>query len=177
MAVQLAVRAAARLFFAVEAATVWDVLTSWGSAWSLWQVVAAASPVPVWGSLLTSASGSGGPTAGSAWISGGPRLGGCWAAVAAAPVQDAADPRVRRGCVAKGQVGLALVVNGKSWDHAVGVICVQEAGGQTSDWSGKPLDLAADLTSRRIIYPSGGVLVTNGVLHDKLVEMISANYN
>lgn len=64
----------------------------------------------------------------------------------------------------------------KSWDHAVGVICVQEAGGQTSDWSGKPLDLAADLTSRRIIYPSGGVLVTNGVLHDKLVEMISANY-
>ncbi|CAL5072156.1 unnamed protein product [Urochloa decumbens] len=64
----------------------------------------------------------------------------------------------------------------KSWDHAVGVICVQEAGGQISDWSGEPLDLAADLTSRRIIYPSGGVLVTNGALHDKLVEMISANY-
>ncbi|CAL5083485.1 unnamed protein product [Urochloa decumbens] len=64
----------------------------------------------------------------------------------------------------------------KSWDHAVGVICVQEAGGQISDWSGEPLDLAADLTSRRIIYPSGGVLVTNGGLHDKLVEMISANY-
>ncbi|XP_062187696.1 putative PAP-specific phosphatase, mitochondrial [Phragmites australis] len=64
----------------------------------------------------------------------------------------------------------------KSWDHAVGVICVQEAGGQISDWSGKTLDLAADLTSRRIIYPSGGVLVTNGALHDKLVEMISANY-
>ncbi|KAG8099682.1 hypothetical protein GUJ93_ZPchr0013g35594 [Zizania palustris] len=37
----------------------------------------------------------------------------------------------------------------KSWDHAVGVICVQEAGGQISDWSGKPLDLAADLTGRR----------------------------
>nr|CAB3458312.1 unnamed protein product [Digitaria exilis] len=51
-----------------------------------------------------------------------------------------------------------------------------EAGGQISDWSGKPLDLAADLTSCRIIYPSGGILVTNGVLHDKLVEMISANY-
>ncbi|KAL5197023.1 hypothetical protein ABZP36_000535 [Zizania latifolia] len=64
----------------------------------------------------------------------------------------------------------------KSWDHAVGVICVQEAGGQVSDWSGKPLDLAADLTGRRVIYPSGGVLVTNGALHDKLVEMISANF-
>ncbi|XP_047066648.1 putative PAP-specific phosphatase, mitochondrial [Lolium rigidum] len=64
----------------------------------------------------------------------------------------------------------------KAWDHAVGVICVQEAGGQISDWSGKPLDLAADLTGRRIIYPSGGVLVTNGALHDKLVELISADY-
>ncbi|CAL5072157.1 unnamed protein product [Urochloa decumbens] len=53
---------------------------------------------------------------------------------------------------------------------------IKEAGGQISDWSGEPLDLAADLTSRRIIYPSGGVLVTNGALHDKLVEMISANY-
>uniref|UniRef100_A0ACD5YVY5 Uncharacterized protein n=1 Tax=Avena sativa TaxID=4498 RepID=A0ACD5YVY5_AVESA len=64
----------------------------------------------------------------------------------------------------------------KSWDHAVGVICVQEAGGQISDWSGKPLDLAADLTGRRIIYPWGGVLVTNGALHDKLVELISSDY-
>ncbi|KAL6856076.1 hypothetical protein ACP4OV_018878 [Aristida adscensionis] len=64
----------------------------------------------------------------------------------------------------------------KSWDHAVGVICVQEAGGQVSDWSGKPLDLEADLTSRRNIYPWGGFLATNGALHDELVEMISANY-
>uniref|UniRef100_R7W4R8 Putative PAP-specific phosphatase, mitochondrial n=1 Tax=Aegilops tauschii TaxID=37682 RepID=R7W4R8_AEGTA len=64
----------------------------------------------------------------------------------------------------------------KAWDHAVGVICVEEAGGQTCDWSGKPLDFGADLTGRRIIYPSGGVLATNGALHDKLVEMVSANY-
>jgi len=47
MAVQLAVRAAARLFFAVEAATVGDELASWGSAWSLGQVVAPASPAAV----------------------------------------------------------------------------------------------------------------------------------
>uniref|UniRef100_A0A0E0ED22 3'(2'),5'-bisphosphate nucleotidase n=1 Tax=Oryza meridionalis TaxID=40149 RepID=A0A0E0ED22_9ORYZ len=70
----------------------------------------------------------------------------------------------------------ARTKNLKSWDHAVGVICVQEAGGQISDWSGKPLDLAADLTGRRDIYPSGGVLVTNGALHGELVEMISANH-
>ncbi|CAM0949369.1 unnamed protein product [Alopecurus aequalis] len=64
----------------------------------------------------------------------------------------------------------------KSWDHAVGVICVEEAGGKTCDWSGKPLDFAADQTGRRIIYPTGGILSTNGALHDKLVEMVSENY-
>ena len=86
MAVQLAVRAAVRLFFAVVAATVGDGLASWGSAWSLGQGVAPASPAA---SLLASASGSGGPRTEFAWISGGPRLGGRWATVAAGPVQDA----------------------------------------------------------------------------------------
>ncbi|EES17739.1 putative PAP-specific phosphatase, mitochondrial [Sorghum bicolor] len=65
----------------------------------------------------------------------------------------------------------------KAWDHAVGVICVQEAGGQTCDWRGEPLDFAADQTGRRIIYPWGGVLATNCALHDELVEMITATYN
>ncbi|XP_042487985.1 putative PAP-specific phosphatase, mitochondrial [Macadamia integrifolia] len=32
----------------------------------------------------------------------------------------------------------------KAWDHAVGVICVHEAGGQVTDWKGSQLDLAAD---------------------------------
>ncbi|KAM0863975.1 hypothetical protein ACQ4PT_044232 [Festuca glaucescens] len=63
-----------------------------------------------------------------------------------------------------------------AWDHAVGVICVEEAGGQICDWSGKPLDFAADRTGRRIIYPTGGILSTNAALHDKLVEMVSENY-
>uniref|UniRef100_A0A0E0HRW1 3'(2'),5'-bisphosphate nucleotidase n=1 Tax=Oryza nivara TaxID=4536 RepID=A0A0E0HRW1_ORYNI len=64
----------------------------------------------------------------------------------------------------------------KSWDHTVGVICVQEAGGQVTDWRGEPLDLEADLTGRRDIYPHGGILITNGVLHNKLAELIKANY-
>nr|CAD1841226.1 unnamed protein product [Ananas comosus var. bracteatus] len=63
----------------------------------------------------------------------------------------------------------------KVWDHAVGVICVNEAGGQVSDWSGNQLDFAADTIGRRIIFPSGGVLVTNGKLHGELTEMISSN--
>ncbi|OEL35414.1 putative PAP-specific phosphatase, mitochondrial [Dichanthelium oligosanthes] len=62
-----------------------------------------------------------------------------------------------------------------SWRSGLDLPCLLRQD-YISDWSGKPLDLAADLTSRRIIYPSGGVLVTNGALHDRLVEMISANY-
>lgn len=63
----------------------------------------------------------------------------------------------------------------KVWDHAVGIICVHEAGGKVTDWEGSSLDFAADQTERRLIFPSGGVLVTNGSLHSKIIEMISSN--
>ncbi|OVA07983.1 Inositol monophosphatase [Macleaya cordata] len=62
----------------------------------------------------------------------------------------------------------------KAWDHAVGVICVHEAGGQVTDWKGSQLDLAADQMERRIIFPSGGVLVTNGNLHNEILEILSS---
>ncbi|XP_024631860.1 putative PAP-specific phosphatase, mitochondrial isoform X2 [Medicago truncatula] len=61
----------------------------------------------------------------------------------------------------------------KAWDHAVGMICVHEAGGKVTDWEGIEIDLAEDQPSRRIIFPSGGVLVTNGNLHDQIVQIIS----
>ncbi|CAH2041869.1 unnamed protein product [Thlaspi arvense] len=63
----------------------------------------------------------------------------------------------------------------KAWDHAVGMICVHEAGGKVTDWSGSKLDLAADKVERRFIFPSGGVLVTNSHLHRELLELISSN--
>ncbi|KAL9669004.1 hypothetical protein QQ045_006545 [Rhodiola kirilowii] len=62
----------------------------------------------------------------------------------------------------------------KAWDHAVGVICVHEAGGRVSDWIGNELDLAADQTERRIISPSGGILVSNGRLHDQILQLVSS---
>ncbi|KAK2393434.1 PAP-specific phosphatase HAL2 [Trifolium repens] len=61
----------------------------------------------------------------------------------------------------------------KAWDHAVGMICIHEAGGKATDWEGIEIDLAADQSSRRIIYPSGGVLLTNGNLHDQVLQIIS----
>ncbi|XP_057961225.1 putative PAP-specific phosphatase, mitochondrial [Malania oleifera] len=63
----------------------------------------------------------------------------------------------------------------KAWDHAVGMICVYEAGGKVTDWKGSLLDLAGDQAERRVIYPSGGVLVTNGNLHSKILEIISSS--
>ncbi|XP_021726322.1 putative PAP-specific phosphatase, mitochondrial [Chenopodium quinoa] len=61
----------------------------------------------------------------------------------------------------------------KAWDHAVGMICVHEAGGKVTDWKGSKIDLAADVMARRIISPSGGVLVTNGTLHGQILDLIS----
>ncbi|CBI40861.3 hypothetical protein VitviT2T_014968 [Vitis vinifera] len=62
----------------------------------------------------------------------------------------------------------------KVWDHAVGVICVHEAGGKVTDWNGSQLDIEVDQVERRVIFPSGGILVSNGNLHDRILEMISS---
>ncbi|KAH9624699.1 hypothetical protein KSS87_013135 [Heliosperma pusillum] len=60
----------------------------------------------------------------------------------------------------------------KAWDHAVGMICVHEAGGKVTDWNGSQIDLAADAVARRVIFPSGGILVSNGTLHGQILELI-----
>ncbi|CAA6668786.1 unnamed protein product [Spirodela intermedia] len=61
----------------------------------------------------------------------------------------------------------------KAWDHVAGVVCIHEAGGKVTDWKGHHLDLAIDPSERRIISPSGGILVTNGHLHQQLLSLIS----
>ncbi|KAE8656548.1 putative PAP-specific phosphatase [Hibiscus syriacus] len=59
------------------------------------------------------------------------------------------------------------------WDHAVGMICVYEAGRKVTDWNGSELDLATDQIERSI-YPAGGILVTNGTIHNQILHMISS---
>ncbi|GLT45618.1 hypothetical protein SLA2020_194380 [Shorea laevis] len=63
----------------------------------------------------------------------------------------------------------------KAWDHAVGMLCVHEAGGKVTDWKGSELDIGADQVERRIIFPAGGVLVTNRNIHNQILEMISSH--
>lgn len=59
----------------------------------------------------------------------------------------------------------------KIWDHAAGVLVVQEAGGRVTDLNGSDLDfsLGAKLQNNR------GILATNGLLHDVLLEAIRAH--
>ncbi|KAH9323481.1 hypothetical protein KI387_018120, partial [Taxus chinensis] len=44
----------------------------------------------------------------------------------------------------------------KVWDHAVGMICVFEAGGAVTNWDGSKLALARDGVERRTIITRGG---------------------
>ncbi|KAI3732077.1 hypothetical protein L1987_63274 [Smallanthus sonchifolius] len=62
----------------------------------------------------------------------------------------------------------------KVWDHAVGVICVQEAGGKVTDWNGDQLNLAADEGERKALFPPGGILVSNNSLHQEILQIIAS---
>jgi HAL2 family 3'(2'),5'-bisphosphate nucleotidase len=54
----------------------------------------------------------------------------------------------------------------KIWDHAAGVIVVEEAGGQVSDVAGQPLDFGAG----RFLDRDRGIVVTNREHHDLVLE-------
>lgn len=56
----------------------------------------------------------------------------------------------------------------KIWDHAAGVLIVQEAGGMVTDASGKPLDFAQGITLRK----NRGVIATHGVYHEQLLKAL-----
>jgi 3'(2'), 5'-bisphosphate nucleotidase len=56
-----------------------------------------------------------------------------------------------------------------SWDHAAGAALVLAAGGKVTDYDGTPLDF-----SQGAILPNKGMLVSNGVFHDRLVSATEA---
>ena len=56
----------------------------------------------------------------------------------------------------------------KSWDHAAGLLCVQEAGGTVTDLDGHKLEVC----SGTWFAPSrGGVIVSNGRIHEQLLRL------
>src|SRR5690606_9137465 len=85
------------------------------------------------------------------------------------------DSQAKYAVVARGEADIYLRLptrrgyREKIWDHAGGVLVVEEAGGRVTDLFGKPLDfrLGHELSDNR------GVLVTNGLIHDEVLAAIA----
>lgn len=58
----------------------------------------------------------------------------------------------------------------KIWDQAAGSIVIEEAGGRVSDLDGKDLDFSQG----RTLAGNRGVLATNGLLHDQVLNALRA---
>ncbi|MFN0197355.1 MAG: 3'(2'),5'-bisphosphate nucleotidase [Planctomycetaceae bacterium] len=83
------------------------------------------------------------------------------------------DSQAKYAVVARGEADMYLRLptradyHEKIWDHAGGVLVVEEAGGKVTDINGKPLDfnLGHELRANR------GVIVTNGLLHETVLTV------
>lgn len=84
------------------------------------------------------------------------------------------DSQCKYATVGRGDVAIYLrypkddVYREKIWDHAAGVIVVEEAGGRVTDILGQPLDFSQG----RKLVSNRGVVATSGVFHDKIIETI-----
>mgnify|MGYP002624731670 CR=1 FL=1 len=84
------------------------------------------------------------------------------------------DSQAKYAAVARGDASIYLRLptradyHEKIWDHAAGLLVVEEAGGRVTDVHGKPLDFSHG----RTLAVNAGVIATNGRLHDAVVEAV-----
>jgi len=86
------------------------------------------------------------------------------------------DSQAKYGIVARGEATLYLRVPSRSerdykeniWDHAAGSIIAEEAGGRVTDTVGNPLDFSSGVKMEK----NHGILVTNGILHEVVLEAL-----
>jgi 3'(2'), 5'-bisphosphate nucleotidase len=84
------------------------------------------------------------------------------------------DSQAKYAVVARGEADIYLRLptradyREKIWDHAAGALIVAEAGGSVSDIHGKPLEFHHG----RELIANRGVIVTNGPLHDRVLDAI-----
>ncbi len=84
------------------------------------------------------------------------------------------DSQAKYAVVARGEADIYLRLPTRAdyfekiWDHAAGALIVAEAGGVVSDIHGRPLEFhhGRELAANR------GVIVTNGPLHDRVLDAI-----
>lgn len=85
------------------------------------------------------------------------------------------DSQAKYAIVARGeaQIYLRLPISKdyreKIWDHAAGMIIVEEAGGRVTDVRGRDLDFGHG----RMLDNNAGIIATNGLLHDAVLEVVS----
>jgi 3'(2'), 5'-bisphosphate nucleotidase len=88
------------------------------------------------------------------------------------------DSQAKYGAVARGQAALYLRLPSPKtpdyreniWDHAAGALVVEEAGGRVTDVRGASLDFAGG----RRMMDNRGVVVSNGRIHDGVLEVLAA---
>lgn len=86
------------------------------------------------------------------------------------------DSQAKYAVVACGQAALYLRLPSpktpdyreKIWDHAAGVIVVEEAGGKVTDMHGKPLNFSLDYQ----LTENQGVVVSNGDCHEQVLTAL-----
>ncbi len=84
------------------------------------------------------------------------------------------DSQVKYAVLARGEAEVYLRLpkpdmpdyREKIWDHAAGVIIVEEAGGMVTDALGAPLDFSLGRTLKN----NRGVIGSNGQFHDQIIE-------
>lgn len=87
------------------------------------------------------------------------------------------DSQAKYAVVARGEAEIYLRMptradyREKIWDHAAGLLVVEEAGGVVTDIDGKPLEF----THGRELVTNRGVVVTNGRLHHKVLEALETS--
>jgi 3'(2'), 5'-bisphosphate nucleotidase len=87
------------------------------------------------------------------------------------------DSQAKYAAVARGDAALYLRLPSpkspdyreKIWDHAAGVLVVEEAGGTVTDMYGQALDFATDFK----MHHNRGVVVSNGALHAAVIEALT----
>ena len=91
------------------------------------------------------------------------------------PVQ--MDSQAKYGIVSRGEASLYIRLPNPAsldyreciWDHAAGLIVVEEAGGTVTDANGAPLNF---LTGKRM-HENRGIVATNGKLHQHVLKALS----
>jgi 3'(2'), 5'-bisphosphate nucleotidase len=85
------------------------------------------------------------------------------------------DSQAKYAIVAQGQAQIYLrlptskTYREKIWDHAAGMIVVEEAGGRVTDARGNTLDFGHG----RMLHENAGIIATNGPIHDVVLETVA----